>query len=607
MPRQRGFLSELKRRNVLRAALLYVGAIWALAQGIASLAPVLGAPDWVARVFVVAGAIGFPFWLMFAWYYELTPEGLKRESEVEPHESIVHATGRKLDFLIIGVLAVAVLLLLGDRFLRPGASEAVVTEKSIAVLPFVNTSGDPNNEYFSDGMSEELINALGRLQDLTVIGRSSSFQFKGKSDDAKSVGAKLGVAYLLAGSVRKAEDKVRIAVELVKASSGANIWSETYDRDLKDIFAVQSEIATQVAGKLQSTLLGNAGGSSIPSLKPDAPPSGSVAAYNALLQGNFYFQQHTDEGHRKAIAAYQQAVQVDPRYALALAKLAYVRLDLHSTLTPSIGAERSALEAEVRSALATALALDPDAAEVHIAQGYAIEVLDLQPAAAAVEYRRAVKLAPQDPLGALRLATTQSYLGEFEGSISGYRHVITLDPLSARAQFYMAASLTRLGRYDEAESAMRKAIELQPQAAGQHAYLTIVQVLTGRSAESIDSAKAETDPFWRTYGLALAYYAHGDQVQADAELQTLIKESAEDSGSQIAQVYALRKQPDEVFKWLERAYETHDGGLQQMRVSPFLAPYEQDPRYEALARKGGVWTEAVPPVPADAKPGASGS
>src|SRR5262245_29590985 len=292
----RNLFTELKRRNVIRATILYLGAVWALAQGISQLGPSVGAPEWATHWFLVAAGIGFPFWIAFAWFYEFTPEGLKRESEIDPAESIKHHTGRKLDFAIIGVLAVAVVLLLTDRFvLRHGVNQitaAPTLEKSIAVLPLVNSTGDPANEYFSDGMSEEFISSLSRLQELKVIGRTSSFQFKGKTDDSKTIGEKLGVYYLLEGSVRKSADRVRIAVALIKSADGANVWSETYDRELKDIFAVQSEIAGAVAKQLKVTLLGNNGQTA--QLTTAATPSNqSVEAYNALLQGNFYYNRAT--------------------------------------------------------------------------------------------------------------------------------------------------------------------------------------------------------------------------------------------------------------------------------------------------------------------------
>ena len=202
----------------------------------------------------------------------------------------------------------------------PTSSSPAIPEKSIAVLPLVNSTGDPANEYFSDGMSEEFISSLSRLQDLKVIGRTSSFQFKGTTDDSKTIGEKLGVYYLLEGSVRKSAERVRIAVALIKSRDGANVWSETYDRELKDIFAVQSEIAGAVAKQLKVALLGHNGQSA--QLPTAATPSNqNVEAYNALLQGNFYYNRRTADDTRKAIGYYEEAIRLDPRYALAYAKL----------------------------------------------------------------------------------------------------------------------------------------------------------------------------------------------------------------------------------------------------------------------------------------------
>src|SRR5262245_18538435 len=319
----RNLFAELKRRNVIRATILYLGAVWALAQGISQLGPSVGAPEWATRWFLVAAGIGFPFWIAFAWFYEFTPEGLKRESEIDRAESISHRTGRKLDFVIIGVLALAVVLLLTDRFVRHGVNQttaASIPEKSIAVLPLMNSTGNPANEYFSDGLSEEFISTLSRLQELKVIGRTSSFQFKGKTDDSKTIGEKLGVYYLLEGSVRKSANRVRIAVALIKSADGANVWSETYDRELKDIFALQSEIAGAVAKQLNVALLGHDGQNA--QLATAAKPSNqNVEAYEALLQGNFYFYRHTADDTRKAIDYYEEAIRLDPGYALAHAKL----------------------------------------------------------------------------------------------------------------------------------------------------------------------------------------------------------------------------------------------------------------------------------------------
>src|SRR5882757_6584343 len=307
----RNFFAELKRRNVIRTAILYLGAVWALAQGISQLGPSLGAPEWALRWFLVAAAIGFPFWIAFAWFFEFTPEGIKRESEVEPHESITHHTGRKLDFAIIGVLAIAVVLLVTDRFvLHHGVNEEAaipVAEHSIAVLPFVNMSDDKSNEFFSDGISEELLNLLAKIPQLQVTARTSSFAFKGKEVAIPEIARTLHVAHVLEGSVRKAGNSVRITAQLIKAGTDTHLWSQTYDRKLDDIFAIQDEIAADVVKQLKVTLLGAA-----PKARTTDPE-----AYALYLQAVQLGRQFTAEAFQQSDALFRKVLAIDPRYASA--------------------------------------------------------------------------------------------------------------------------------------------------------------------------------------------------------------------------------------------------------------------------------------------------
>ncbi|MFL6590358.1 MAG: tetratricopeptide repeat protein [Chthoniobacterales bacterium] len=587
----RNFFAELKRRNVIRAAIFYAGTVWALAQGISQLGPSVGAPEWATRWFLVAAAIGFPFWVAFAWFYEFTPEGLKRESEIDRAESVTHHTGRKLDFAIIGVLAVAVVLLLTDRFVsRHGVNP--IAEKSIAVLPLVNSTGDPANEYFSDGMSEEFISTLSRLQDLKVIGRSSSFQFKGKSDDSRTIGEKLGVYYLLEGSVRKSADRVRIAVALIKSGDGANVWSDTYDRELKDIFAVQSEIAGEVAKQLKVALLGK-DGQAVPLTTAATPSNQNVEAYNALLQGNFYFNRRTAEDTRKAIGYYEEAIRLDPRYALAYAKLSYSAETLATNYAGIPPKEREELLAKTRASAQRALDLDPNLADAHLAQGRILTDVDFNFAAAEAEVRRASELALQNALVTGDFARLMSYLGRFDEALALGQRAIALEPLRSTSHQNLALYLTVLGRYDEAEAALRKAIELQPQSANNYLRLARIQILRGKPGAAVELAKQETDPFWRTYALTQAHFANGDRAEADATLKKLIDENADDAGTQIAEVYALRKEPEKMFEWLEHAWATHDAGVTELLSDPFLRAYKDDPRFIAFAQKVGVMPKAA--------------
>src|SRR5262245_40332244 len=312
------FFGELKRRNVYKVAAAYAVVGWLLIQVATQVFPFLEIPNSMIRLVILLTALGFPIALIIAWAFELTPEGIKRTEAADAARQ--HSRGG----MWIAVIVVAATLSLGLFFIgrytagraTPRQSEAATSaEKSIAVLPLVNTSGDPSNEYFSDGLSEELIAVLAKIPELKVIGRSSSFFFKGKSNDSAAIGQKLGVANLIEGSVRKQGDRVRIVAELISAVDGRSLWTETYDRELKDVFAVQTEIAKSVAEQMKVKLLGER-------QQSDAAPSNqNLAAHNAVLQGDFYFRQLTRESVRRAIQFLEEAVRLDPNYALGYAKL----------------------------------------------------------------------------------------------------------------------------------------------------------------------------------------------------------------------------------------------------------------------------------------------
>ena len=496
----------------------------------------------------------------------------------------------------IAALAALALIAAGAAYYfsshRATPNAPAIPEKSMAVLPLVNSSGDPANEYFADGMSEEFISTFSRLPDLKVIGRSSSFQFKGKTVDSKTVGEKLGVFYLLEGSVRKSADRVRIAVALTKAGDGANVWSDTYDRELKDIFAVQSEIAGAVAKELKVALLGS-NGQPVQLAATATPSSQNVDAYNALLQGNFYLERYTAEDNRKAIGYYEEAIRLDPRYALAYAKLSLAASYLGITYGSLATKEREEAIAKGRAAAERALDLDPNLAAAHEAKGRMLEYIDFNFSGAEAEYRRALALAPQDPLVTRALANQMSELGRLDEGVALEQSAIALDPLRIGTHLDLAIYLTALRRYDEAEAALRKAIALQPQSAKNYGKLAVIQILRGNPGAAVELAKQETDPFWRTDALALAHFAHGDRAEADAELKKLIDENADDAASQIAQVYALRQEPEKVFEWLDHAWTTHDPGVTNVLYDPFLRAYKDDPRFIAFAQKIGVMPKAA--------------
>ncbi|WP_158882190.1 tetratricopeptide repeat protein [Rhodanobacter sp. L36] len=580
--------AELKRRNVLRAGVLYAGAVWALAQGIAQLGPSLGLPDWTTRWFLVAAVIGFPLWLTFAWFYEFTPSGLKRESDIASDDSTAHSNGRKLDFWIIGVLAAAVVLLLTDRFVvRPNTGVASPSNPSIAVLPLSNESGDPAQQYFSDGLSEDLINALSQFNGLKVISRNSSFQFRDSKDDAKAIGAKLGVAHLLEGSVRRAGDEVRISAELVNADDGSTLWSQQYDRPYADLFKLQDEITQAVADELKTRLLADDHAA-----QADRPRSGNLAAYNAYLQGKFYFARGTEVDWRKAIDSYTTATRLDPDYALAWSELSAAWAGVAGGYLGGTQAQQA--YAQSRAAVTTALALQPNLAAAHAAHGHLLIWADFDLAGAQIEYRRALQLTPTDGVALFNLGFLQATLGQPEQAVALTRRALVTNPLNADFHVSLGGYLSGLGRPDEAEPAVRKAIELQPAAVTFHVTLTTIEIQRGDAKAALTAARQEPPGDWQDVALALAQQVGGDHTAADAALKNLIDKDATQAPYQIADVYALRRDADHTFAWLDRAWAVRDPGVAGLLVDPYILRYRDDPRFAAFCKKVGlpITTEA---------------
>src|SRR6478672_11863355 len=325
------FFAELKRRNVYKIAVAYAVVGWLLIQIATQVFPFLEIPNWVVRLVIALVAIGFPIALIIAWAFELTPQGIKRAEDIDPLDSrsgqVLPAGSGSKNRIWIYVAVIGAALSVGLFFIgrytasrtswtereHPPAVAVSPAQKSIAVLPLLNESGDPKDEYFSDGLSEELIAALAQIRELKVIGRSSSFRFKDRKEESKTIGEKLGVSTLLEGTVRKQGDRVRIVAELINAADGIELWTRTFDRELKDIFAVQQEIAMAVASALKVRLLGSDEQSAGSATK-------STEAHNAYLQGHFHFQRRNLEDFRKAVSYFDEAIRLDPDYALAYAE-----------------------------------------------------------------------------------------------------------------------------------------------------------------------------------------------------------------------------------------------------------------------------------------------
>ncbi|HEY2344593.1 MAG TPA: tetratricopeptide repeat protein [Xanthomonadaceae bacterium] len=594
------FLAELKRRNVLRAAMLYVGAAWALSQGVAQLLPVFDFPNWVVRWFVIAAAIGFPFAMLFSWFYEWTPQGIQRESEVAPDASVTRETGKTMDRWIIAVLSLAVVLLLTDRFVLHKDGGAAL-DKSVAVLPLVNESGDPQQDYFSDGLSEELISAIAQVHDIKVIGRNSSFRFRGRQqDDTAAIGAKLGVATLLEGTVRKQGNQVRIVASLVKASDGSELWSQTYDRDLKDVFAVQSEIATSVAGALKTTLLGKAIESA------DKPPGGNIDAYNALLQGRYFAERRNRADYLKAVDYFQQAITLDPHYALAYARLAIAE-QWFVDWAIDAGDERAATRVLARANARRAVELDPQLALAQAALGITQAWSDLDVQAGYASLKKAIALDPDNAEIIYLMADVTSCLGRFDESIAMMRKALAQDRLNPTFHFYLAQYLAASGRLDEAEAEVRRAMDLQPGAVGHDYILGQIQITGGHADRALATAQAMPDGVRRRELRALAYWLKGDHAASDAALADMERLDATTWPDGIGMVYAYRGDTDKAFEWYERGFANEDASLTEIYERLVVVPsLRNDPRLATLAKKLGLPDPATVAITAAApKPGAA--
>ncbi len=602
MQNRGGFFHELRRRNVFRMAGLYVVAAWLIIQISGTVLPMLDAPAWIPRTLLFLLALGFVPALIFSWVFELTPEGLRREGEVPAGQSIMSETGQRMNHMIIAALVLALAFFGFDKFvLAPKREAALVTsaheeaskqatapvapvanDKSIAVLPLANASGNKDEQFFSDGLSENLIIALSQFEGLTVIGRNSSFQFRDSKDDSKAIGEKLGVATLLEGSVQHAGDVVRVSAELINAVNGHTLWSERYDRPYKDLFALQDDITKQVASALKAKLLT---GDSAPA-QTDRPSSGNLDAYTAFLQGKFYAVRFTEPDDRQAIAQFTAATRFDPSYALAWAQLSVTATGMAARFLDGEAAQQ--LYAQARQAAETALRLAPELAAAHGALGYLRLTADFDWSGAEAELRRAVQLAPNEGAGLFTLGNLLATLGQPEAAIKLTRQALATDPLNVRTQTFLALYLSAIGQQDEAKQTVLKAIALQPGGASSHETLAIIEILRGDAKAALAAAQQEPPGSWQEIALALAHQAGGDSVAADAALKNVIDKYATLAPYQIAEVYALRNDADKTFEWLDRAWSSRDPGIEYLLTDPLILRYQNDPRFAAFCKKVGL-------------------
>ena len=585
-------LEQLKRRNVGRVAILYIVVCYLILEPFSAFLHVLALPEWTGRTVAVLMVLGFPAALIFAWVYEITPEGLKPTVEVEPSRSIRKQTGQRLNRAIIVTLSAALAYFVVDKFwlakhtateqpVTPVASVALgtapaaaaISDKSVAVLPFTDMSEKKDQEYFADGMAEEVIDLLAKVPGVRVIGRTSSFQFKDKSPDLRMVGSTLGATYVVEGSVRKSGERLRVTVQLISTHDGSHLWSEVYDAASGDVLQVQDQIATGLVRALQVTVGADDLGTP-PLLK-------SSEAYDLYLRGRHAVDQWDRAGFEAAEGYLQQALELDPTAARTAEWLARAQLyrAIWGFVPPHEGFERARLSAQ------RALKLNPRSGTAHAVLASINTDFDWDWAAADRECEQALALEPRNPNVVGDAGFARSAFAQPDESVRLITAALALDPLNAGWHELLGQMRYRAGRLAEAEAELHKALEISPTYAEAHLFLGQVLLAKGEPDAALVAMQQEVPEGGRDTGLVIAYYALGRRAESDRALARHTKEDASDSAYEIAQDHAYRAELDQAFAWLDRAYIQKNVGLYWIKGDPLLKNLESDPRYKTFLRK----------------------
>jgi TolB-like protein/Flp pilus assembly protein TadD len=588
--------AELKRRNVIRVSVAYVVAAWLVIQVVETLFPVFGLSDAAIRMVVIVLAIGLLPVMVFAWAFELTPEGLKKESDVDRSQSIAPKTGKRLDRVIMLALALALGYFAFDKFVldpardeakvqsahQEGRSEALTEsfgERSIAVLPFDDMSPEGDQEYFADGISEELLNLLAKIPELRVAGRTSAFSYKGKDTKITQIGEELNVAHILEGSVRKAGKQVRITAQLIEARSDTHLWSETYDRTLDNIFAIQDEISAQVVEQLKIKLLGD----QPRSLETDPE------AFALFLQARHLRRQNSDVSLEQARLLLEKVLETAPDYLPALDDLITVYINqAHGGQLPfNEGYEQA------RSLTMRGLDIDSGSGRMYAQLGWIEMFFDNEMQAAADSYERAVTLAPSDLTLLGDTSSILMALGRLDEAIQLGSYTNQRDPVHPVGLGNQGNLLLAAGRWDEAVALYRKALSLSPGYGGAYFQLSQALLASGDLESALKEAEKETVDQYRLMGMSIVHHAMGDLQASDDKLQKLIDQNNDDLDMGVAQVLAMRGDNDGAFIWIEAAIIHGDPNLTEIHINQGLRNLHQDPRWAELLERLGKSTEQL--------------
>ena len=580
------FFAELKRRNVYKVAVAYAVVAWLLIQIATQVFPFFDIPNWVVRLVILLIIIGFPIALVIAWAFELTAEGIKRTQAADAAHLRASSKHTWIYVVVIAALMSAGLFFLGrytaSRNPGGGPGGDSLPAKSIAVLPFDNLSRDPENAYFAEGVQDEILTRLAKVADLKVISRTSTQQFKSVPEDLPQIAKRLGVAHILEGSVQKQGQQVRVNVQLIKAATDAHLWAESYDRNLTDIFAVESEIAKNIADKLRAKLTGSEAQAMA------ARPTKNGDAYQLYLKGRFFWNKRTGFDLLKAIDYFKQAIEKDPNYALAYAGLgdSYILLSGFGAATP----KESLPQAE--AAAKKALEIDDTLGEAHATLGFSHCVYHLDFQGSIKEFERAIALNPNYATAHQWFGnTTLTAVGQFDRAIAEGKRAVELDPLSLIINADLGADYLSARRVDEAIAQFHKTIEMDPRFYYAHWNLAEALELKGQLrdafAEYKKAVELDNDPFvLALLGQACAKLGKRDEAQ---KILSQLHQLAADryvSSYSFAIVHLALGERDKAMEWLERMYTERAGlDLAFINIDPMLDPLRGDPRFEALVAK----------------------
>lgn len=549
---------ELRRRSVFKVGIAYVVIAWLVAQVLQLVFESFGTPDWVMKTVLTLLATGWPLALFFAWAFEVTPDGIKKTDFNEESPAVANQP---------------------ETVTEAVAEPTAPVGASVAVLPFVNMSGDAENEYFSDGLSEELLNVLSKINELKVAARTSSFHFKGETGNIAEIARSLGVASVLEGSVRQSGARVRITAQLINAADGYHMWSETFDRDLTDIFAVQDEIASSVAAALKVKLLGgdtaslNTGGTQNPE------------AFKEYLQGVHFRNRGSDQSSLKsAVDAFENAIKLDPGYAQAYAGLAFAwdQLATNGFIKVEDGLNK------VVETTSRAIELAPDLADGYLVLGRMLLHYRLDQEGAQNAINTALKLNPGNSDVQIEFARISCYFRDVEASVTAAQKALELDPVSMFAHHFLGHVLYFGRRYNEAIAVFRHALILDPQYPRNRYTMGMCIFLQGDKENALKEIEGEPLSWMKNSGSAILLHRLGRLAEAESFLDFLKSKQIEENALyQQGQIYTQWGDADQAIKYLNYARDYNDPGLSQLMVDPLLDPIRDDPRFNELIAKIG--------------------